>query len=57
MLARLICFLLGHAQNKLEALERVQPYVYVRRGKCARCGVRILEVRDFRDEDDSSRLQ
>jgi len=51
MLAHLICFLLGHVGTRLEALERVQSHVYVRRGSCARCGVAILEVRDLRDED------
>ncbi len=51
MIARVMCFFLGHSFARLEALERVQPYVYVRRGPCARCGTPIIEVRDLRDED------
>lgn len=50
MIARIICFLLGHALDKLEEHGVVQSSVYVRSGKCARCGVPILEVRDLRDD-------
>ena len=50
MLARLICFLLGHALEELEAVECPQPHLHIRRGKCARCGVPIFELRDLRDE-------
>lgn len=52
MLARLICFLLGHVFDGREILVSQQPHVYMSRGKCARCGVPVFEMRDLRDEDD-----
>lgn len=46
MLARLICFLLGHVFDGREVLVSQQPHVYMYRGKCARCGTRIFRMRD-----------
>lgn len=53
VLARLICFLLGHVFDELVVLEGAQPPVYVSHSKCARCGARVVEVRDLRDEYDA----
>ena len=50
MIARLICFFLGHALDKLEEHGAVQSPVYVRSGKCARCGIPIMEVHSLRDD-------
>lgn len=52
MLARLICFLLGHVLDELVVLEGAQPPIYVSHGKCARCGTPVIEVRDLREEYD-----
>jgi len=51
MIARLLCFFLGHVLDELNVIEGTQPHIYVGHGKCARCGVPVLEVRDLRDED------
>jgi hypothetical protein len=48
MLARLICFLLGHSFDKAEMRETPHPDVFMVRGKCARCGALALQVHDFR---------
>jgi hypothetical protein len=51
MLARLICFLLGHSFNEVETRETPHPDVFVIRGKCARCGKLTLQVHDFRQPE------
>lgn len=51
MIARLMCLLLGHQLDNLEKVEGVQAPVYVSHGKCARCGVPVITVRDLRDEE------
>lgn len=50
MLARLICFLLGHSFNEFEIYECPQPHVQIRRARCARCDSLFLEVRDLYED-------
>jgi hypothetical protein len=52
VIARLICFLLGHAVDELAVHESPQPHIRISHGKCARCGVPVFELRDLRDEDE-----
>ena len=52
MLARLICFLIGHVFDGREVLVSQQPHIYMSRGRCARCGIPVFEMRDLRDEED-----
>jgi len=51
MLARLICFLLGHSFSEREEVRLTpHPDVYVLRRTCARCGELSLQVCDTRQE-------
>jgi hypothetical protein len=50
MLARLICFLLGHLLEDLVVRDGPESYVYVGDGKCSRCGAQAIELRE--DDDD-----
>jgi hypothetical protein len=50
MLAKIICFLLGHITEELDVLDTVEPNVYIRRGKCDRCGAPVFEMYDLREE-------
>lgn len=51
MLARLICFLLGHSfDEEVEVRETPHPDIYVLRSRCARCKTLSLQVRDMRDD-------
>lgn len=45
MLARLICFLLGHVFDD-NRLFLPQPGVRIRRGQCSRCGAVFIEILD-----------
>jgi hypothetical protein len=54
MLARLICFLLGHLLRELDVREGPHAGIYLSCGKCSRCGADVLEVRDLRDKITSS---
>jgi hypothetical protein len=45
MLARLICYFLGHVLEEFYEGPR-GPHVYVSLNRCARCGTRIFEVRE-----------
>jgi len=54
VLARLLCFLLGHVFDELVVHEGLQPRVYVSRGACARCHAPVIEIRDLRDEEESN---
>jgi hypothetical protein len=49
MLARVICFFLGHIYAELVIEECVQKNVYVRRGTCDRCGKLVFEVLALED--------
>ena len=52
MLARLICFLLGHSFDEEEEVRLTpHPDVYILRNTCARCGKPSLKVCDMRDPD------
>lgn len=51
MIAKIICFLLGHVSADLHVCATPDPHVYVRRGTCARCGVQVFELFDLRDEE------
>lgn len=52
MLARLICFLLGHVLEDECVQESERPRVFVSNGTCARCKAPLLEVIDLRDEEE-----
>jgi hypothetical protein len=51
VLARLLCFLLGHSYDELDVREGPQQYIRVVYGKCARCGAPVIEILDLRDDD------
>jgi len=53
MLARLICFFLGHVYSALDVLESPQPHIRISYGECARCGEPGLEICDLRDEKET----
>jgi hypothetical protein len=56
MLARLLCFLLGHSYDELDVREGPQQHIRVVYGKCARCGAPVIEIHDLSDDEDSDTL-
>jgi hypothetical protein len=53
VLARLLCFLLGHTYDELDVREGPQQHIRVVYGKCARCGAPVIEIRDLREGGDT----
>lgn len=51
MLARLLCFLLGHSYDELDVREGPQQHIRVVYGKCARCSAPVIEIHDLSDDD------
>jgi hypothetical protein len=49
MLARLICFLLGHTLDEHIVYEGGRPLFLVKRGECPRCKAAVFVMRDARD--------
>lgn len=55
MLARLICFLLGHLLEDLVIRESPDVYIYMGDGKCVRCGMQVVEIVDRKNPNEERR--
>jgi hypothetical protein len=51
VLARLICFLLGHCFDPVDTYDSPQPHIRVIYVMCARCRAPGLEVLDLHDDE------